>query len=88
MSSSNTFIRISMSIPEVKKSAFTSDWENAASKVFLNKFGLSQIQLGEGWGAAALEKFCNFSSLLILETVVPALKLTRNCYLNMSISSS
>ena len=37
---------------------------------------------------ATPEKFCNFSPLLSLETVVPALKLTQNCYVNMNISFS
>ena len=37
-------------------------------------------------GIATPGKFCNLSPLLNLETVFPALKLTRNCYLNMNIS--
>ena len=58
MYTSSTFIRMSGPISEVtKKSTLTSDWENIAyweeyqqNKVLANKFGLFQIQLGEGSG--------------------------------------
>ena len=47
--------------------------------------GLSQTQL-VGLGLVAIPgTFCNFFPLLSLETVVPSLKLTQNCYLNMNI---
>ena len=45
------------------------------------KFGLSQISWGIWGGVAIPGKFCNFSPLLNLETLFPALKLTRYCYL-------
>ena len=57
----NFFIRISWSIPHVKKSALMNDWENIfaywvesyQSEVWVNKCGLFQIQLeGGGLGAA------------------------------------
>ena len=70
-----------------------NDWENIAywdeteqREVLLNKFGLSQIQLGRLGLGATPEKVCIFSPRLSLETVVSALKLTKNCYVNMSIS--
>ena len=49
-----------------------------------NKSGLSEIQLGDLGLVATLAKFRNFSLLLSLEIVVPSLKLTQNCYLNMN----
>ena len=94
MQSLNTFIRISGPISEVKKICIDQSndceriayWEESEHReVLANKFSLSQIQLG-GLGLVATPgKFCNFSLLLSLETVVPSLKLTQNCYLNMNI---
>ena len=93
MQSLNTFIRISGPISEVKKICIDQSndceriayWEESEHReVLANKFSLSQIQLG-GLGLVATPgKFCNFSLLLSLETVVPSLKLTQNCYLNMN----
>ena len=51
----------------------------------IGKNGENVAYLG---GAGKPGKFCNFSPLLNLEIVFPALKLTRNCYLNMNISFS
>ena len=51
----------------------------------IEKNGKNVPCLGE---AAKPGKFCNFSPQLNLEIVFPALKLTRNCYLNMNISFS
>ena len=47
--------------------------------------GENVAYLGE---AAKASKVLQFSPLLNLEIVFPALKLTRNCYLNMDISFS
>ena len=61
-------------------------WEESEQKeVLANKFGLSQIQLGILVLVTAPGTFCSFSPLLSLERAFPALKLTENCYLNMSI---
>ena len=51
----------------------------------IGKNGKNIAYLG---GAAKPGKFWNFSPLLKLEIVFPVLKLTRNCYLNISISFS
>ena len=51
----------------------------------IRKNGKNVAYLG---GVEKPEKFCNFSTLLNLEIVFTALKLTRNCYLNMNISIS
>ena len=51
----------------------------------IEKNGKNVAYLG---GATKPGKFCNFSPLLNLKIVFPALKLTRNCYLNMNISFS
>ena len=87
----STFIRTSGPIPEMQKSALINDWQNLAdleSKALANKFGLSQIQLGGLGKSHNPRKFGNFFAHLNLETVFPALKLTQNCYKNMSISFS
>ena len=74
---------------------WTNDLENIAyweeseqREVLANKFGLPEIQMGIPVLVTTPTKFCNFSALLSLETVFPALKLTENCYLNMNISLS
>ena len=74
---------------------WTNDLENIASweeserrEVLANKFDLSKIQMGILVLVTMSRKSCNFSALLSLETVFPALKLTENCYLNMNISFS
>ena len=74
---------------------WTNDLENIASweeserrEVLANKFDLSKIQMGILVLVTMPRKSCNFSALLSLETVFPALKLIENCYLNMNISFS
>ena len=61
-------MRILGSIPEVKKSALTNDWENIAyweeteqREVLENKFSLSQIQVGGLGLVTTPEKFSFFS---------------------------
>ena len=64
-------------------------WEESGRiEVLANSFGFSQIQLGILVLVTTLGKFCNFSPFLNLERAFPELKLTENCYLNMSISFS
>ena len=53
-----------------------------AKMLHIGKNGKNIAYLGE---AAKPGKFCNSFPLLNLEIVFPALKLTINCYLNMSI---
>ena len=71
---------------------WTNDWDNIVyceesdqREVLVNKFGLSQLQLGILVFVTTPEKFCNFLSL---ERAFPALKLTENFYLNMNICFS
>ena len=64
-------------------------WEESEQiQVLANNFSLSQIQLEILVLVTTPGKFCNFSPLLNLERAFPAIKLTENCYLNMSISFS
>ena len=70
--------------------AYTRKWKNLhwpmiGEMLHIGKNGENVAYLG---GNAKPGKFCNFSPLLNLEIVFPALKLTRNCYLNMNISFS
>ena len=74
---------------------YTNDLDNVASweeseriEVLANNSGLSEIQLGILVLVTTPGKFCNFSPLLNLEQAFPALTLTENCYLDMSISFS
>ena len=74
---------------------WTNDWDNIAfweeseqREVLANKFGLSQIQLWILVLVTTPEKLCNFCPVLSLKRAFPALKLTENCYSNMSISFS
>ena len=54
----------------------------------LDKCGLFQMQLTGLGGNAITGKFYIFCLHVILERVFPALKLTRNCCVNMNISFS
>ena len=70
--------------------AYTRSWKNLhwpmiGEMLHIGKNGENVAYLG---GNAKPGKFCNFSPLLNLEIVFPALKLTRNCYLNRNISFS
>ena len=75
----------------------TNDWENIAYWEETEHRGAGKQvwfvpntvggREGGGLGLVATPgKFRNFSPLLSLEKVVPSLKLTQNCYLNMNIS--
>ena len=63
MQSSNTFIRISGPIPDVKNTALINDWENIIvyweefeeSEALVNRFGLFQVQLEGLVGVATPE---------------------------------
>ena len=62
-------------------------WEESEqSNVLVKNFGLSQTQLGCLGGVAMPGKFYSFWNLSWKQ--FPVLKLTRNCYLYMNISSS
>ena len=81
-------IRISEPITEVKKSALINDCENIIayseefqqSEVYANKCDLFQIHLGGLRINATSGKFDYFHYHLNLETVFPALKLTKLFY--------
>ena len=66
---------------KLKKSALTNDWENVAYWEEWEKCCIS----GESHKA---RKGLELSPLFNFEIVFPALKLTRNCYWNMSLSFS
>ena len=74
MQSSSTFIRISVPIPEVKKSALINDYENiiayseeaVQSEVWANKCGLFQIHLGWGGGGGWTEGQCHLRKIWLL----------------------
>ena len=85
MQSSNTFIRISGPTPEVQKDLH---WPMIGKILHIGK----NLNKARCWrkslvcpkhlgGVTMLGKYCNFSPFSNLETVFPALKLTRNCYL-------
>ena len=84
-------------VPDVKRSAWINDWEIIAyweepeqSEALANKFGLFQKQLGIwGGGSGAIpKKLCKFYPHLRLEMVFPALELSQNYHINMSVVSS
>ena len=96
MQSWSTFIRMSGPIPEVKNPTLINDYENiiAYSKeseqsevlgkqvwFVPNTFGGLRVSLTSG-------KCGHFYFHLSLETIFPALKLTLNCYINISVSFS
>ena len=78
MQFSSTFIKLSGSVPEVKKSGLINDWENnftyckefEQSEVLENKLSLFQIQLGGLGGSVTPEKFCSFSISLNCHKIV------------------
>ena len=68
-------------------------WEESEQrKVCANKLSLFQVHLGIPVLVATPGKLfraaLDLFPLLSLETALPALKLTENCYLNMNISFS
>ena len=96
MQSSSTFIRISGPIPEVKKSTLIIDYEKyhcifgrvRAKRGVGEQLWFVSIHLGGLRVGANHEKFGYFYSHLSLETVLPALKLTQNSYINVNKSFS
>ena len=96
MKSSNTFIRVSWSISEVKKSALINDYENVVayseqskqSEKQANKCGLFQIlftNIRASGGHCHSRKIWLFFLSFKLRKSIPALKLTQNYYINMNI---
>ena len=76
------FIRISGPIPELKKICI-DQWLGKCCIL-----GRMEILMHIRGQPQSQESFCIFFPLLNLQIVFPALKLTRNCYLNMNISFS
>ena len=78
---SNTFIRISGPIPEVKKICIDQSLGKCCILGRMRKILISA-------GSREATKVLQFSPLLNLEIVFPVLKLTRSCYLKLNISFS
>ena len=81
MEPSNTFIRISGPIPEVKKICIDQSLGKCCILGRMRKILISA-------GSREATKVLQFSPLLNLEIVFPVLKLTRSCYLKLNISFS
>ena len=62
--------------------------ESEQSEGLANKIGVFQIRLGGLDGVVIPGKVCIFYPYLSSETVFLDLKLTRDCYINMTISFS
>ena len=60
MQSSSTFIKISGPIPEVKKSALISDWDNIVAYWEEARCGLFQVQLCSLGVGVNPGRFCKF----------------------------
>ena len=72
--SSNTFIKTSGPIPEIKKSGLINAWENIFA--CYKEYEQNEAMANKLGNSAGSRKLCIFASF----------KMTHNCYINMNIS--